>query len=67
MTLEIRKDALPKPSQTASRTRQIETPVPGVPGLRMAVYPSGRRTFVFRYRNPATGRKTAITLGEVTP
>lgn len=46
--------------------RQVERAVPGVPGLRVAVYPSGRRTYIYRYRNPVTKRKSAITLGEVT-
>lgn len=55
--------AVPKaPGETASR-RQIERAVPGVPGLRLAIYPSGRRTYIYRFRDPVTGRKTSQTLG----
>lgn len=61
------KDDSPESAEKGKHVRQVERAVPGVPGLRVAEYPSGRRTYVFRYRNPATGRKTAITLGEVTP
>lgn len=49
-------------AESASR-RQIERAVPGVPGLRLAIYPSGRRTYIYRYRDPVTGRKTCLTLG----
>lgn len=49
-------------ASSASR-RQVEHAVAGVPGLRVATYPSGRRTYIYRYRDPITGRKTAITLG----
>jgi hypothetical protein len=49
-------------AETASR-RQIEQAVPGVPGLRLAIYPSGRRTYIYRFRDPVTGRKTCHTLG----
>lgn len=45
--------------------RQTEQAVAGVPGLRIAVYPSGRRTYVYRFRDPVTGRKTCKTLGLV--
>lgn len=51
-----------KTSECASR-RQIERAVPGVPGLRLAIYPSGRRTYIYRFRDPITGRKTCHTLG----
>ena len=66
MKPDITRNELADSPNKATHTRQIETPVPGVPGLRMAVYPSGRRTYVFRYRHPVTKRKTAITLGEVS-
>jgi len=49
-------------AERASR-RQIERAVPGVPGLRLAIYPSGRRTYIYRFRDPVTGRKTCHTLG----
>jgi hypothetical protein len=67
MTPDTPTNELADSSQKATHPRQIETPVAGVPGLRVAVYPSGRRTYVFRYRHPVTKRKTSITLGEVTP
>ena len=50
---------------SAKGRRQIEQAVAGVPGLRIAVYPSGRRTYVYRFRDPVTGRKTCKTLGLV--
>lgn len=43
--------------------RQSERAVPGIPGLRIATYPSGRRTYIYRFRDPVTGRKTCKTLG----
>jgi len=49
-------------AESTSR-RQIERPVPGIPGLRLAIYPSGRRTYIYRFRDPITGRKTSQTLG----
>lgn len=61
----IYEDA-PELAKSAKQLRQVEQSVPGVPGLRVAAYPSGRRTYVFRYRHPVTKRKTAITLGEVS-
>ena len=50
-------------SRQAVRQRQIERPIPGVKGLYLATYPSGRQTYLFRYRDPRTGRKTSLTLG----
>lgn len=55
--------AVPTASGEAASRRQIERAVPGVPGLRLAIYPSGRRTYIYRYRDPVTGRKTCHTLG----
>lgn len=55
--------AVPTASGEAASRRQIELAVPGVPGLRLAIYPSGRRTYIYRYRDPVTGRKTCYTLG----
>lgn len=46
------------------RPRQREEQIPGIPGLFLATYPSGRRTYIFRFRDSATGRKTSMTLGE---
>lgn len=50
--------------KSKQRPRQTEYPVAGVAGLRLAIYPSGRRTYILRYRDPVTGRKTSMTLGE---
>lgn len=50
-------------SATLRRSRQLERAVPGIPGLRIATYPSGRRTYIYRFRDPVTGRKTCKTLG----
>lgn len=55
--------ALPTVPDDATLRRQIEHAVPGVPGLRLAIYPSGRRTYIYRFRDPVTGRKTCHTLG----
>jgi len=59
---QVPQDASTAVAETASR-RQIERAVPGVPGLRLAIYPSGRRTYIYRFRDPVTGRKTCYTLG----
>lgn len=45
--------------------KQNEVPIPGVPRLFLATYPSGRQTRVYRYRSPTTGKKTALSLGSV--
>lgn len=55
--------ALPTVPDEPTSRRQIERAVPGVPGLRLAIYPSGRRTYIYRFRDPITGRKTCHTLG----
>jgi hypothetical protein len=43
------------------RAVQYERPDGGSRGLRVAVYPSGRKSFVVRYRN-AAGRTRKLTL-----
>src|SRR6266700_1714797 len=43
------------------RTTQYETPDPGARGLRVAVHPTGRKSFIVRYRN-AAGRTRKLTL-----
>lgn len=43
--------------------RQQEYPIPGLPGLFLAVYESGRKTYIVRYRDPITGKRTCRTLG----
>ncbi|PYF02545.1 site-specific recombinase XerD [Rhodopseudomonas faecalis] len=35
----------------------------GHPGLRLLVYPSGEKSFAFRYKRPDTGRDVTLTLG----
>src|SRR5215471_18806524 len=40
---------------------QYEKPDPGARGLRVVVHPTGRRSFVVRYRN-AAGRTRKLTL-----
>lgn len=47
----------------ARRRRQKEIKVSGIPDLYIAEYPSGRRTFIMRYRDPITKKKTSKTLG----
>lgn len=47
------------------KPRQIEVSVAGVPGLFIATYPSGRQTYIYRFRDPRTRRKTSLTLGKV--
>jgi integrase len=44
--------------------KQIERPVTAVKGLFVVEYPSGRRTYLFRFRNPLTGRKNCIAVGD---
>ncbi|WP_348696463.1 hypothetical protein [Duganella fentianensis] len=60
--IDVPKAVQTLPGEGASR-RQIERAVPGVPGLRLAIYPSGRRTYIYRFRDPISGRKTCHTLG----
>lgn len=48
---------------TKNHPRQKEFPIPGLPGLYLAVYQSGRKTYVVRYRDPVTGKRTCKTLG----
>lgn len=47
------------------KPRQREVSVAGVPGLFIATYPSGRQTYIYRFRDPRTRRKTSLTLGPV--
>lgn len=42
--------------------RQIERAVPGFPGLREAIYPSGRKAYILRFRDPVSGERTSKTL-----
>jgi integrase len=44
-----------------SRAVQYEVPDPGARGLRIAVHPTGRKSFIVRYRN-AAGRTRKLTL-----
>lgn len=50
-------------SSVRSKRRQKEIRVPGFRGVFIVKYPSGRRMYILRYRNPLTGKKTARTLG----
>lgn len=63
MSIKSFSEAVPLPAAGTRSRRQVERAVADVPGLRMATYPSGRRTYIYRYRDPITGRKSAITLG----
>lgn len=54
---------IPLPPPRAAARRQTERPIAGITGLFLATYPSGRRTYIFRYRDPLTGRKRSLTLG----
>ena len=51
------------PLPRAAARRQTERAIAGITGLFIATYPSGRRTYIFRYRDPLTGRKRSLTLG----
>lgn len=50
--------------ETPLKPKQIERPVRAVKGLFVIEYPSGRRTYLFRFRNPVTGKKTCMTVGD---
>jgi integrase len=43
------------------RSKPYETPDPGARGLRVVVYPTGRKSFIVRFRN-AAGRTRKLTL-----
>lgn len=60
--MNLNAPATPSPA-SSTHPRQTERPIPGVQGLFLATYPSGRRTYIFRYRDPNTGRKRSLTLG----
>ena len=45
------------------RDRRYEVPDPGCQGLWVAVQPSGRKGFAFRYRRPDTKRPAKLTIG----
>lgn len=53
----------PSPLPRSRVQRQTERSIAGITGLFLATYPSGRRTYIFRYRDPLTGRKRSLTLG----
>lgn len=55
----------PAADRPIRRRRQSEVRDPAMPGLFVATYPSGRKTYILRFRNPVTGRKTSKTLGVV--
>jgi len=55
----------PDEGTPARPRRQVERRVAGVIGLFVASYPSGLQTFIFRFRDPRTGRKRCLTLGQV--
>jgi len=48
-------------ARTRARDRQYEIAEP-VTGLRLRIYPSGKKAFVWRYRDPA-GTQRVVTLG----
>lgn len=43
--------------------KQVERAVPAVKGLYVVEYASGRRSYVFRFRSPATGKMSCIVVG----
>jgi integrase len=49
-----------KVSKAKPQPQRYEIAEPG--GLRLCVHPGGSKTFVFRYRNPRTGKGAKITL-----
>ena len=53
----------PEVTALAQRPKQVERPVPAIKGLFVVEYPSGRRSYVFRFRNPVTGKKTCMVVG----
>jgi len=64
-TPDISVQGLPSPlvEALAPRPKQVERPVPAVKGLYVIEYASGRRSYVFRFRSPVTGKKTCIVVG----
>lgn len=51
--------------QVAHPRKQREESVPGMPGVRKVTYrETGKQTYVIRYRDPVTGRRTCKTVGD---
>lgn len=55
-----------KPSSSTTACGLGENSIPGVPRLRVRPSCHGYGTYIWRGRNPVTGKKTAITLGKTT-
>ncbi len=56
------ENTIAKTGQKSGNRRQIERAVPGFPGLREAIYPSGRKAYIFRFVDPVTRKRTSKTL-----
>ncbi|MES2879537.1 MAG: integrase arm-type DNA-binding domain-containing protein [Pseudomonadota bacterium] len=54
----------PAPQGPRKSPKQIERPVPGVPGMSEIVYPSGRKAWRGRYRDCVSKRRPRIKLGD---
>jgi len=46
------------------RIGPVQTPVEGCPGLSKVTHPNGREEWSFRYRDPATGKRPRIKIGD---
>jgi integrase len=53
-----------QPPKDWPKDRAYEQPDPGCRGLRIVLFPSGKRSFVVRYRRPG-GRTAKLTLGDI--
>lgn len=53
-----------QPVLKATRHRQDEAAVEGAPGLRKVTYRSGRETWIYRYTDSLTHKRTSITIGD---
>lgn len=50
-------------AQAARRGKQGERAVVGFPCLKLVTYPSGARSYVYRFDDPATGNRDSMVLG----
>ncbi len=49
--------------QATTKKQAVEKPVPDFPGLYLLTQPTGSQTYAYRYRRPADGKPTKLTLG----
>jgi integrase len=52
-------------SQKPNPDKPYEVAEPNGSGLRLVVWPSGKKTYIFRYRRPGDGKPAKFTIGQI--